>query len=190
SNTYEEMHMSNKSKLKVLIAGAGLGGLTAALALLKKGLQVQVLEQASQLGEVGAGIQLSANANRVLYGLGLEQQLLSVANPAAGKRIRLWNTGQTWPLFDLGSESVKRYGFPYFTIYRADLHRILTEAVTALDPDAIRVNHKVVNVSQDSHGVTAHMADGSTVKGDVLVGADGVHSNVRAALFGDDNPVF
>jgi salicylate hydroxylase len=77
---------------------------------------VRVLEQAQELREVGAGIQLSANANRVLYQLGLEDALMEVARPTAGKRIRLWSSGRTWPLFDLGAESVARYGYPYLTI--------------------------------------------------------------------------
>src|SRR5690554_3563907 len=112
--------MNQASLPTILIAGAGLGGLTAALALLRRGYRVRVLEQAPQLRELGAGIQLSANANRALFNLGLEKPLMEVACPAAGKRIRLWSTGQTWPLFDLGSESVQRYGYPYLTVYRAD----------------------------------------------------------------------
>ena len=95
---------------KIIIAGAGIGGLTAALALLKLGFDVTVLERASELKEVGAGVQLSANAVRPLYQLGLEQQLLSIASLPAGKRFRLWNTGQTWNLFDFGATSVERHG--------------------------------------------------------------------------------
>ncbi|MBF6616407.1 MAG: FAD-dependent monooxygenase [Candidimonas sp.] len=177
-------------KPSVLIAGAGLGGLTAALALLRRGYAVRVLEQASQLGEVGAGIQLSANANRVLYQLGLEQELLQVAAPAAGKRIRLWSTGQAWPLFDLGGQSVERYGYPYFTIYRADLHRVLAEAVRRLDPHAIELNAKVVRVDQTEDGVSATLQDGQTRKADLLIGADGVHSKVRSMLFGQGKATF
>ncbi|NYT43958.1 FAD-dependent monooxygenase [Alcaligenaceae bacterium] len=177
-------------KPSVLIAGAGLGGLTAALALLRRGYAVRVLEQASQLGEVGAGIQLSANANRVLYQLGLEQELLQVAAPAAGKRIRLWSTGQTWPLFDLGGQSVERYGYPYFTIYRADLHRVLAEAVQQLDPNAIELNAKVMRVDQTEDGVSATLRDGQTREADLLVGADGVHSKVRSMLFGQGKATF
>jgi len=182
--------MPDISTPTVLIAGAGLGGLTAALALQARGFHVRVLEQAAQLQELGAGIQLSANANRVLYRLGLGQALERVASPAAGKRIRLWNTGQTWPLFDLGAQSVQRYGYPYLTIYRADLHRVLVDAVRARDPQAIELNARVETVAQDGGQVTATLADGSTRRANVLVGADGVHSRVRAALHGQDQASF
>lgn len=174
----------------VIVAGAGLGGLTAALALLRRGFRVRVLEQAAALGEVGAGIQLSANANRALFNLGLADALSKVANPAAGKRIRLWSTGQTWPLFDLGGESVARYGFPYYTLYRADLHRILVDAVRAEDSAAITLGARVVSAKQDDAGVTVTLADGDRLRGDALIGADGVHSQLRSAMFGADRAQF
>lgn len=182
--------MASNSKPSVIIVGAGLGGLTAGLALLRRGFQVRILEQAAVLRELGAGIQLSANANRVLFNLGLGDALTNIASTAAGKRIRLWSSGQTWPLFDLGGQSVARYGYPYMTIYRADLHGVLVDGVRAANPDAIELNAKVQSVNQDGSGVTVTLADGSTRRADVLIGADGVHSNVRAALFGKDDAKF
>lgn len=182
--------MSHNAKPLYLIAGAGLGGLTAALALQRRGLRVRVLEQAHELREVGAGIQLSANANRVLYQLGLEDALMEVARPTAGKRIRLWSSGRTWPLFDLGAESVARYGYPYLTIYRADLHRILAQAVQANDPQAITLGAKVTQFTQDDAGVTATLESDEHIESAALIGADGVHSRVRAALFGADAATF
>jgi salicylate hydroxylase len=187
-----------RGKPTVLVAGAGLGGLAAALALLRRGFHVRVLEQAATLREVGAGIQLSANVNHVLYNLGLRQALDEVASRTAGKRIRLWNTGQTWPLFDLGAESMSEYGYPYLTVYRADLQRALVDAVRAADPDAIELNARVVGFEQDAGpdgsgpatGVTVHLADGTARRGHVLVGADGVHSKVRSLLFGEDHARF
>lgn len=181
---------ASSSKPSILVAGAGLGGLTAALALLRRGYRVQVLEQAPELREIGAGIQLSANANRALYRLGLGEAIGAVAAQTAGKRIRLWNSGQTWPLFDLGGESLARYGYPYHTIYRADLHRVLADAVLAADPQAVRLNAKLASLEQDDSGVTAHLADGSACRADLLIGADGVHSRVRSTLFGADRAVF
>lgn len=177
-------------KPKILIAGAGIGGLAAALSLQKHGFDVTVLEKASELREVGAGVQLSANAVRPLYRLGLDRDLLEVASLPAGKRFRLWNTGQTWNLFDFGAESVKRYGVPYFTVYRADLHKVLVDAVRREDPGAIHVNAAVVDVFQDGDGVTAKLLDGSSLKADVLVGADGVHSIVRDRVIATDKPTF
>jgi salicylate hydroxylase len=175
---------------RVLIAGAGLGGLTAALALLKSGFDVEVYEQARALGEVGAGVQLSANGTRVLYGYGLGPALESVGWPPQGKEIRLWNTGQAWPMFDLGERSVELYGFPYLTFHRADLHSVLVDAVRAIKPDAIHVAARAVGVEQDEHGATLLLEDGRRMTGDVVVGSDGVHSEIRQALFGADQPSF
>jgi salicylate hydroxylase len=172
------------SARKVLIGGAGIGGLVAALALLKRGFDVEVYEQAHQLGEIGAGFQISANGAHVLFELGLEQPIRDVFFEPVGKQIRLWNTGQTWKLFDLGAVSVERYGYPYFMIHRADLHTVLVDAVQALKPDAIRLNARITGCRQDGTSVTLDFADGTSASGDVLIGADGVHSVIRQALFG------
>ena len=120
----------------ILIAGAGLGGLTAALALVRSGHRVQVFEQAAAVGEVGAGVQLSANATRVLHALGLEEALQAVASSPTGKEVRLWNTGQTWKLFELGTASTAQYGYPFYTMYRPDLHKVLVDALEAAQPGA------------------------------------------------------
>src|SRR6516165_3969328 len=94
----------------VAIVGAGIGGLAAALALVRRGIDVEVYEQAPELRELGAGVQVSANGTRVLYALGLKDALTKMQVLPSGKAIRLWNTGQSWKLFDLGMESVDRYG--------------------------------------------------------------------------------
>jgi salicylate hydroxylase len=176
--------------MRILIAGGGLGGLTAGLALLKKGFNVRILEQAAQLKEVGAGIQLSPNCNHVLFKLGLEPEFMKLASEPQGKIVRLWNTGQTWNLFDLGSVSRKLYGYPYLTAHRADLHQTLANAVRREDPDAIVLGAKMIAFDQQAHGVTVRTEDGRSFEGDVLVGADGVHSLVRETLFGADKPRF
>ena len=118
-----------KRNPRVLIAGGGIGGLAAALALLKRGFDVDVYEQAPELREVGAGVQLSANAIRVFHELGVHEALRALACEASGKEVRLWNSGQTWKLFDLGAVSVERYGFPYYTAYRPDLLAVLADGV-------------------------------------------------------------
>jgi salicylate hydroxylase len=182
--------MPMKNTPHVLIAGAGLGGLTAALALLRRGITVDVFEQATELREVGAGLQLAANGNRALFDLGLEAPMRQWACEAAGKEIRLWSTGQTWKLFDLGQESVARYGFPYFTMYRPDLLSILADAVRALKPDGIHLGARCVDLRQDADGVRLILEDGSAVAGDALIAGDGVRSRVRQVLFGDDQPKF
>jgi salicylate hydroxylase len=175
---------------RILIAGAGIGGLTAALALLKRGFDVDVYEQAHELKEVGAGVQLSANGNRVLHELGLLETLKTLACNASGKEIRLWSTGQTWKLFDLGSVSVERYGFPYLTVYRPDLHRVLVDAVQREKPGAIHLNARCTGLEHSDRGVRLQLENGEQIEGDALVGADGVHSRIREALFGEDKPRF
>ena len=170
----------------IVIVGAGIGGLTAALALLRHGIDVTVCEQAAELGEVGAGVQISANGTRVLWQLGLGPALEAVAWRPEGKVIRLWNTGQSWPLFDLGVESEARYGFPYLMFHRADLHGVLAAAVRDAKPDAIKLGAACTSISQTDTTATAHLASGGSVAGDILIGADGIHSVVRRALFGGD----
>ena len=174
--------------MNICIVGAGLGGLSAALALLQKGFRVTVLEQAAALGEIGAGVQLGPNAVGVLYRMGLQAPLEQVTCETLGKRVRLWNTGQTWPLFDLGTVAREMYGYPYLTVHRADLHRVLVDAVRALQPDALVLNAKLHSLQTRSDGVSLHLADGRVWEADAVIGADGVHSRVRAALFGEDAP--
>ena len=174
----------------ILIAGAGIGGLTAALALLKRGFDVRLYEQAAELREVGAGLQLSPNALRALFNLGVEDAVRSVSSVPSGKEVRLWNTGQTWKLFDLGASAVESYGYPYFMIYRPDLHRLLADAVRALSADAVVLGAACTSFEQDDEGMTLKLTDGREVHGAALIGADGVHSRMRNQLFGADHPTF
>jgi salicylate hydroxylase len=174
--------------LHVLIAGAGIGGLTAALALLKRGIDVDVYEQAAELKEVGAGVQLSANGTRVLHLLRVAEALRALSCEAVGKEVRLWSTGETWKLFDLGAESIARYGFPYLTVYRPDLLTVLSEAVRREKRDAIHLGMKVAGFTQGSR--VKLQFESREVEGDALIGADGVHSRIRQALFGPDKPAF
>jgi salicylate hydroxylase len=175
---------------RVLIAGGGIAGLTAALALLKRGIDVEVYEQAAELKEVGAGVQLAANGTRVLYALGVGEELKALSAETQAKEIRLWNSGETWKLFDLGPLSIERYGAPYFTVYRPDLLEVLARAVRREKADAIHLASRCAGFAQDDDGVTLRLESGATASGDALVGADGVHSRIRQALFGPDKPEF
>jgi salicylate hydroxylase len=168
----------------VLIAGAGLGGLTAALALMQRGHRVRVFEQAGELREVGAGVQLGANGTRLLIALGLRQAMERVVCVATGKEIRLGTSGQRWQTFDLGEASVERFGAPYWMVHRGDFHKVLLDAVRAAGPDVVRTGVVCNGFEQTDGAVTLRLSDNESVTGDVLIGADGVHSRVRQQMFG------
>jgi len=175
---------------KIAIIGAGIGGLTAALALIRRGIDVEVYEQAHELREFGAGVQVSANGTRVLHALGLKPALEQVQVLPAGKVIRLWNTGETFKLFDLGMESVERYGSPYITIHRGDLQSVIAQALLREKPAAVHLGHRLVRLSQTGDGVKLEFEAAVPTTAHLVIGADGVHSAVRANLFGDAKPQF
>lgn len=176
--------------MHVLIAGGGIGGLAAAAALLQRGIDVDVYEQASELKEVGAGIQISPNGNKVLDALGVFQRLKELSCDPERKEFRLWNTGRPWPMFSLGKTVVEKYGYPYLTVYRPDLHGALADRVRSLKPDAIHLDSGVAGLAQDTGGVDLLLRNGQRIRGDALVGADGVRSVVRNTLWGPTDPQF
>ncbi|MGD9944770.1 MAG: FAD-dependent monooxygenase [Burkholderiaceae bacterium] len=170
----------------VLIAGAGMGGLTAALSLLKRGFDVDVYEQAPELRELGAGLWISVNGARVLLELGLQDELKRINLTADDRVVRHWSTGQSWSVYNRTPGGVAATSdHTLYMLLRHELHRILIDAVRAIKPEAIHLNARCVGLQQDADGVRLQFADGSSASGDVVVGADGVHSRVRNALFGD-----
>jgi salicylate hydroxylase len=175
---------------KVLVIGGGIGGLTAALALLKRGIDVEVHEQAQELREVGAGIQISSNGSQVMFALGLEDALKRVQAVPSRRLIRHWATGETWNWFDLGTVTQQRYGTPHLALHRADLHGIIADAVRSIKPDAIKLARRCARVESTNNGATAHFESGDTVDAAYVIGADGIHSRVRAGLFGADKAEF
>jgi salicylate hydroxylase len=177
-------------KHHILIAGGGIGGMAAALALLNRGHEVDVYEQAPELKEFGAGVQISPNGTRALHALGVFDALQKLSCHTEGKEVRLWNTGRAWKLFDLGAEAIERYGFPYVTVFRPDLLQVLHDAVRAKRPGAIHLGKRATGATQQDGRVTLHLEGGEAVHGDALIGADGVHSRIRHCLFGGDTPRF
>ena len=175
---------------RVVVAGGGIGGLVTALALHQRGIEAVVLEQSTQLEAVGAGIQISPNACHVLDKLGLLDALRSHAfEPRSiditdGRRDRLLISVPLTPV------AMHRYGQPYLNVHRGDLHQVLVKALSDRSPDCVLLDSRVESIRQDDTGVEAILADGRRINGDVLVGADGVHSRVRDAVIGAQQPRF
>lgn len=176
--------------MDIIIVGAGIGGLAAAISLLQRGHKVRVFEQAPQLGEVGAGVQMSANAVKVLDGLGLRAKIEPTAVRPKAFEFRRFDTGELFHRLPLAEEHEKRHGAPYFHIHRSDLHSVLQEGVRNLDAGAIVLNAKATHIEEDTEGVRVQFEDGSSANAELLVGADGIKSVVRKHVIGADSPVF
>jgi 6-hydroxynicotinate 3-monooxygenase len=175
------------NKLNIAVIGAGMGGLAAAAALRKVGHDVTVYEQARQFTRLGAGIQIGCNAMHVLRGLGLEDRLRADTFYPRSWNNRDWKSGEV--MFDIlfGREAEQAYGAPYLLAHRGDLHAALASAV----PDEIvKLDHRLTGIDQTADGVRITFDNGNTVTADAAIAADGVHSVVKAALFGDDEPNF
>jgi 2-polyprenyl-6-methoxyphenol hydroxylase-like FAD-dependent oxidoreductase len=182
--------MRKSTPLKVLIAGGGIGGLTAALALVKRGFDVEVYEQAGEVREVGAGVQVGPSAMRIFHALGVMEAVMAVAAQPIRSEFRMWNTAEAWKRFDLGPVSVATYGFPYVTLYRPDLLRVLVKALESRPPARLHLGTRVIGHDQDGTATRLHLVDGRSIEGDVLVGADGIHSVIRGDLFGPSTAEF
>ena len=179
-----------KNTPNILIAGAGIGGLTCALSLLQAGYRVRVYEAAPELGEVGAGIQHSANAVKILHGLGLAKAIEDVAVYPQSYRFRVHSTGEIIQSMPLGKVHEERFGAPYVQMHRADIHEILASAVLAEDPDCIKLNSRVAGFEESADSVTLLLDDGRRDAGQLLIGADGIKSAVRRQLVGEQSTNF
>src|SRR3954468_22148780 len=166
---------------KVAVVGAGLGGLNAAIALRQRGFEVTVYEQSDVLGEIGAGIQLSPNAMRVLMALGLDRDFEAIAFEPYRHIVRNWKTGSIVSATQMKGVFRPQYGAGYFGAHRADLHAVLQRAVPA---QSVRLNARCTGVTQDRGGVMLTFADGREARAHVAIGADGIRSAVRTSLYG------
>jgi salicylate hydroxylase len=169
----------------ILIAGAGIGGLSAALALAQKGFRVVILEQAPRLEEVGAGIQLSPNATAVLRSLGLGAALAPKVVAPEAVVIRSARQGDEITRMPLGDDIAFRFGAPYWAIHRGDLQSMLLAAAQSNPDITLRLASRVTDFAAHRHGITVQFADGWQTQdehGIALIGADGVWSAVRTAL--------
>ena len=171
-------------KRKIIIAGAGLGGLAAASCLMKAGHEVEIYEQAAKLGEIGAGIQISANAQHVLRDIGLGPAIDAVGVRPGAYVFRLHDTGEVIQEFPLAEQHERVNGAPYTQMHRADFHQILVDKACEFRPDVIRLNKRVRGYVENEDSVELHFEDGTVARGDILIGADGLKSVVRAQMFG------
>jgi salicylate hydroxylase len=170
---------------KILIAGAGIGGLAAAANLFKAGHEVAVFEQAPKLTEVGAGIQMSANAMHVLNHLGLGPAIAKVGARPEAYVFKLFDTGEEIQRFALSEEHERLHGAPYYQMHRADLHDLLAAKVREFAPNSIHLDHRVIGFREDEDGVELQFAGGGAARGDFLIGADGLKSAVRQQIAGN-----
>ena len=172
----------------IVIAGGGIGGLAAALACTRVGIAVRLLEQASQFSEVGAGVQLGPNVVRVLQSWGLGDALKVIAFLPARLEVRNALNATLLGVLPLGQDMEQRYGAPYATVARADLHRAVLSALQRGGSAELLLDRQVQRVSQTAESVQIHTKTDEVLQADVLVGADGLWSQVRAAVVNDGPP--
>lgn len=176
--------------MKILIAGGGIGGLTAALCCLHFGHEVTVFEQAEQLGDVGAGIQLPPNAMKVFEALGIVDVIVKNAFRPEAIEARMGESGRSIFTIPLAQHANEMWGAPYLHIHRADYIEALKQALTERAPNALRLGAAVTKFKNQDAGVSVTLEDGTEISGDILIGADGIKSIVREQLFGADQPRF
>jgi 2-polyprenyl-6-methoxyphenol hydroxylase-like FAD-dependent oxidoreductase len=172
----------------VLIAGGGIGGLAAALGLAQKGIRSVLLEKASALGEIGAGIQLGPNAFHAFDYLGVGEAARSMAVYIDQLRLMDALTAEEITHVDLREAFRARFGNPYAVVHRGDLHAVFLQACRSHDLIELCVSSEVVGYDQDGSSVTARLANGGRVTGCLLIGADGLWSNVRKQVTADGPP--
>ena len=172
--------------LRIAVIGGGIGGLAAARALLMRGMEVTVYEQAPCLSEFGGGVVLTPNALTALRALGLEARVLSEAFESIGQCVRSWRSGRV-----IFRNSFARYrahfGATSCSIHRGDMQKVLSEFVPESN---LRLSARCTGVTPGQHVAVAHFADGSEIEADVVIGADGIHSAIRTSLFGPENAHF
>jgi salicylate hydroxylase len=176
--------------MKAIIAGGGIGGLNAALCFNKFGWEVEVLEQASELGEVGAGIQISPNGVKVLRALDVADAVGTDAFTPLSAQFRGGYSGRMIAKTRMGERMEDRYGAPYWHIHRADLIAALAHTVETRIPGAVRTGTTVIGYGQDESSAWAELSNGERVTGDIVIGADGIKSAIREQMLGAAKPRF
>jgi salicylate hydroxylase len=174
-------------KPRVAIVGGGIGGLTAAVALHRRGIEVEVFEQSAKISEIGAGVALTPNAMKAYRALGLEAAVAAIGFESDYQLVRNWNNGSVISRVPRKGVYTREFGAPYLTMHRADLIDVLYRSL----PERIfRLGARCVEVETGDTSARARFADGGEIEADIVVGADGIHSAVRESLFGPQAPRF
>jgi salicylate hydroxylase len=173
--------------MRIAVVGGGIGGLTAALSLRRAGFEVDVYEQAPELTQIGGGINMGPNAVRILRRLGLAAGLDREGVRPLFTHQRRWQDGRTLQRAPLNPLCEELYGAPHMTLHRADLLDVIASGFPA---ERIHLGHRLTGLENKGRGAEAWFENGARITADVLVGADGIHSAVRSALFGEEAPVF
>jgi len=175
------------TNISIAVIGGGMGGLTAALTLLQAGFDVHVFEQAGAVSEIGAGVQISPNASRVLHGLGLENALARTGVKPLAWHQRRWNDGQTLLRTPLALAMEAHFGFPHYQMHRAD---VIDALVAALPAERLHAGHRFAGLVDHGDRVDVQFENGMHFEAHALIGADGIHSAVRRAVFGREDARF
>jgi salicylate hydroxylase len=171
---------------RIAIIGGGLAGLAAAQALAAFGIAAEIFEAAPAVGEIGAAVNASPQAVKALRAIGVGEQVDAVGTTSLGMYTRNMQTGEFLELNDR-RKAAAQHGAPYYTFHRADL---LDALASRLDRSAIHLDHRLTGLEERGDSVLLAFANGAKVKADVVIGADGVRSMIRQALYGDDNPTY
>ncbi len=174
------------SSCRIAIVGGGLAGLAAAQSLKVFGIETEVFEAAPALGEIGAAVNISPQAVKALQAIGLADEIAAVGTASPGIYTRNMQTGEFLEFHDR-HKAAQRFGAPYFTFHRADL---LDALATGLDRNAIHLGHRLVGLDEQSDRVGLAFENGARVEAEFVIGADGVRSVIRHALYGADNPTY
>ncbi len=170
----------------IAVVGGGLAGLAVAQALNVHGFHTEVFEAAPQLGEIGAAVGTSPNATKALQAIGLGERIAAVATHSTGIYTRNMNTGEFLEFNDWRN-STQRWGAPHYTYHRADL---IDALASAIDPATIHLGHRITDIEERGERVALGFANGAHHEAEAVIGADGVRSVIRRALYGDDNPTY
>ncbi len=174
----------------IAIIGAGIGGMTAAVTLAKKGIKVSIFEQAPELSEVGAGLTITPNATKGLMYLGLEKQMKEVGMAHTQQGVRHFETGEMIVPLERGEKMLEKYGAYQFQAHRADVHNVLIDELKLHNSNTIYTNHELIDLNEKNNSVELVFSNNETHEVDFVIGADGNRSAVRKIILGDDDPQF